>query len=200
MSRARPLKVKDSPVLWVDTKSNSKPASEDQLELLATTENVDIDDLLDEGLTQGDVVLRVREAIGDTIPAGVLEAQEKRREERKEAEKCRLCGKEGDSTRHHFINKWILRELSEYHSKWSDRRDNCIPVCIHCHRELHLRNDEDKSIVKYLEPREKQYVLEALDNLADQRPRLVLLLARGDASVYESQLVKDWINGKFDKE
>lgn len=193
MSRARPVAGE-----WWDMKRSGEQASEEQLELLATVENVELDDLLDADLSQGDVVLRLRNALGENrIPDSVLKRRERLREARHKLPNCRICEEIGDSTRHHFVNKWILRELEHYARKWSSRTLNTIPICLRCHRKLHLRSEGPHSIVPYLEDREKEFAEAALEAFADEHPRIVVLLARGDDSVYESRLMKDWILGLF---
>lgn len=192
MSRARPILGK-----WFDVNKNGIEATDEQLELLATVENVDLDELLDADLTQGEVIARLRLAIGDTVPESVIRRREALREERKTVPECRICGKKGDSTRHHFVNKWILKELATYSQKWADRSRNCIPLCIHCHREVHSRSLGTHSIVPYLTDKERQFAEEALTTLSEERPKILILLARGDSDVYETRLVRDWIEGKF---
>ena len=197
MSRARPIKIGDERI-WFDTARNGERAKEDHLELLALVEDIDLDDLLDEHVTQGEVIKRIRGALGiDNIPAEIVKKREDWRDARHEAPQCRICGKEGNSTKHHYVNRWILKELVDYAWKWADRNKNTIPVSIKCHRELHKRDGEAKSIAPYLKDNEKDFVEAALIALQKQRPSVALLLARGDDSVYESQLLKDWINGVF---
>src|SRR5690348_12089316 len=124
MSRARSITI-DGQKHWFDMRSGAK-ASDKQIELLATVEDLDLDELLESYVTQADVLRRLREAFGEApIPFEVLEKRQKWRKQRQEQPPCRLCGKIGDSTRHHFVNKWILRELSGYSAKWANRRDNC---------------------------------------------------------------------------
>lgn len=198
MSRARPITV-NGQTFWFDVRRNHEVATEEQIELLAVVEDADMDDLFDQSLTQGDVVYRLRKALGElVIPEEVLEKRAKWKEERQAQPQCRICAKEGDSTKHHFVNKWLLKELSGYAQKWCARSVNCIPVCIDCHRHLHMRNTGVHSIYPFLTETEKQFADDALSALADERPKLLLLLARGSATVYESQLIKDWINGRFD--
>lgn len=204
MSRARPIILGEDHAVWFDTKRNGQRASDEQVELLALVERIELDDLLDISLTQGEVIDRLRKALGqDRIPVEVLERREKWREERHSLPPCRICDKEGDSTKHHFVNKWILRELQYYAQKWADRTKNTIPLCIHCHRGLHLRDDKDefyiadKSIVSRLTEVEKAFVEAALQALFEEHPKLLILIARGDDSSYEARLVKDWIEGKF---
>jgi hypothetical protein len=177
---------------------NGEPATDEQMELLATAEGLDLDDLLDESLTQGEVVRRLRTAMGvDRIPNEVLRRREQWRKQRQTLPACRMCGKEGDSTKHHFINKWILKELSGYAKDWADRSKNTIPLCIHCHRDIHSRNGVAVSIADYLNETEKAFAEAALGRLAEERPKLMILLARGSDSVYESRLIKDWMEGMF---
>lgn len=212
MSRARPVILPDalSPLFeadpafdgqkyWMDVSRNGEMASSRQLELLAVVEDVDLDDLLDTLVTQGDVLKRLRFALGqDPIPTDILMRRELWRAQRQLQPCCRKCGKEGDSTKHHFINKWILRELRDYTQKWADRSKNCIPLCIDCHRHLHQRFDRaNKSIAEHLEDAERRFAQAALDALELERPRLLLLIAKGDPEVYETKLVRDWIEGAF---
>ncbi len=199
MSRARPV-VLGGDKIWFDTKLNGQKATDEQIELLALVEQTELDDLLDANLSQGEVIERLRNALGqNAIPDDVLQRRKEWREERHTLPPCRNpeCGKEGDSTKHHFVNKWILRELEYYAVKWADRSKNTIPLCIHCHRALHLRIGKIKSIVDWLTQEERAFVEAALTALSEQHPKLLILLARGDDSVYESRLAKDWIEGKF---
>lgn len=194
MSRARPIAG-----LWFDQNRNGEIASDEQLELLASVLDVEVDELLDAGYTQGQVMERLKMELGiGPIPEDVLERRARARAQRQVQPVCRKCGKEGDSTRHHYVNRWILKELSSYASKWADRSKNCIPLCIECHRHLHYRDDSDKSIVGLLSEEEKQFLNEALNGLANERPRLLISIGKGDPGVYEAQLVKDWFNGAFD--
>jgi len=199
MSRARPIILPDGETFWVDTKRNNERATEEQLELLMTVEAVELDDLLDGiELSQGEAIRRLRKALGqDFIPEAVLKRRAQMRNERKAQPTCRMCGRAGDSTKHHFINKWILRELSSYARRWSSRQRNCIPLCIECHRMIHSRSRGVNSIVEMLNDTEKQFAEEALHTLSEEHPKLLILIARGDDSVYESRLVKDWIEGRF---
>lgn len=192
MSRARKIGG-----YWFDVHRNGQPATDEQIELLATAEELDLDDLLDSNLSQGEVVQRLRDALGENgIPDDVLKRREEWREHRHTLPECRICGVVGDSTKHHFVNKWILKELPYYAQRWADRTKNTIPVCIHCHRELHKR-DEVFSIVEYLSVEEKDFTQRAIQALADERPKLLILVATGDDTIYESRLMKDWIEGHF---
>lgn len=200
MSRARPIRI-DGKEHWFDMKQSSAKATAEQLELLATVERLDLDDLLDEHITQGEVIARLRNALGsDSIPYDVLRRRQEWRAQRQSQPECRMCGKLGDSTRHHFINRWILRELEGYAKLWSDRGKNCIPLCIECHRDIHMRTGESVSIAPYLTDDEKKFADSALTALAEQRPKLLILIAKGDDSVYEARLAKDWFEGKFQTE
>lgn len=201
MSRVRPIYMPDGSTIWFDTHKNGLKATDEQLELLVTVTDEDLDDLLDGGgLTQEQVIARLRDALDQgCIPPEVIEKRQKWRDQRRKAPRCRICEKEGDSTRHHFVNKWILRELEYYEQKWADRSKNCIPVCIDCHRDLHSRDNGPHSIVEFLSNEEMDFAEAALHALSEERPKLLILLARGDHSVYESQLVKDWLEGLFQR-
>jgi hypothetical protein len=192
MSRARPICGK-----WFDTDQNHRKATDEQLELLATVEQIELDDLLDTPLTQGEVVRRLREALGQNpIPKEVVERRQKWRRERSAQPSCRKCGKVGDSTKHHFVNKWILKELSNYQQIGS--RDRCtIPLCIDCHRDIHARNGEDVSIASLLNTEEKSYAQARIEQLLLEHPKIFNLLIQGNANVYEARLAKDWANGLF---
>lgn len=199
MSRARSVILPDGSKKWFDVKRNGQSASDEQIELLAVIEEVDLDDLLDTVLTQGEVLTRLRVALGQNgvVPTDVLLRVAEWRQQRQLQPCCRKCGKEGDSTKHHFVNKWILKELQDYDQKWADRRENTIPVCINCHKHLHRRDDEAKSIAEYLSESEKEFANAALSALAEERPKLMILIARGDNGTYETRLVRDWFEGKF---
>lgn len=198
MSRARSI-ILDGEEHWFDMNQNHRIATDKQLELLSMVEDLDLEDLLESSVTQGDVLKRLRSALGhDTVPIEVIRKRQRWREERRTAPNCRMCEKVGDSTRHHFVNRWILRELDSYASKWADRKVNCIPVCIDCHRDLHDRSGPAKSIADRLSNEEKRFADRALAQLAEERPKLLILIAKGDDSVYEARLVKDWIEGKFE--
>lgn len=195
MSRSRPI-ITPHGDFWIDRKCDGNKATHDQLEVLAANLNVEMDDLLDEVWTQGDVVRKLREVCGQTPPEEVLDRMKTARVARQVMPECRCCGKAGDSTQHHFVNKWILRELQYYEPKWAKRSINCIPVCIDCHRDLHAR-DGVNSIADKLTADEKAFAEAALSALAEERPKLLVLIARGSDSTYETRLVRDWLEGKF---
>lgn len=207
MSRSRPIRTKDGVILrfrdgreaWIDRHKDGQKATAEQLELLATVDDVDLDDLLDEVLTQGNVVDRVNQALGlvPVIPDEVLVKRQRWRAQRQTQPMCRKCEKVGDSTKHHFVNKWILRELRHYQEKWANRSRNCIPLCIRCHRDLHQRDDADKSIVRLLTDAEKAFAQEAVSALLHERPAIFELQLFGDPGVYEARLIQDWSRGEF---
>lgn len=197
MSRARPITI-NGETHWFDTDKNHRKATDKQLELLSTVEQVELEDLLESNITQGETLNRLREALGQNpIPMEILARRQAFRKERATQPPCRMCGKLGDSTKHHFVNKWILKELESYERKWSNRKENCIPLCINCHRNLHYRYNGPVSIAEYLTDSEKAYADRALTALAEERPKLLILIAKGDDSVYEARLIKDWFEGKF---
>lgn len=205
MSRARYIKLPKALVedpeedrIWFDTNLNGAKAKPQHLELLALVEDIDLDDLLDEHIVQATVIERLRDALGqNNIPEDIIQRREEWRAQRHTEEPCRICDAEGDSTRHHFVNRWILKELVDYAWKWSPRVRNCIPVCIRCHRNLHEREGPAKSIVEYLNDEERAFVQAALEALGKERPSLFVLLVCGDDSVYESKLLKDYALGFF---
>lgn len=201
MSRARYIDLSDDPEdrIWFDTHLDGEKAKPAHIEVLALVEDIDIDDLLDGHVTQKEVILRLRNALGQNgIPEEIEERRKKWKEARRVAPECRICGKKGDSTKHHFVNKWILRELSEYSRKWSDRSVNTIPVCISCHRNLHEREGPAKSIVEYLNSEEREFAYDALKAFTEQKPKTAWLITLGDDSVYEARMMKDFVVGLFD--
>lgn len=211
MSRARPLVIPENlhPLVeddqafaegkyWLDVHRNGEQATSRQLELLSAVEDVDLDDLLDSVVTQGEVLRRLRDALGQgPIPEEILERQRVAREVRKSQPECRFCGTIGNSTRHHFVPRWLLKELDGYQSRWADRSVNCIPLCTECHKAFHQRDEVDKSILPLLTRAERDFAERALAALAEERPKLLILIARGGSQVYENQLVRDWFDGKF---
>lgn len=183
---------------WFDTGKNARKATVFQIELLASALDISIDDLLDKQLNQGEIVVALREALGeDRIPSEIEERRLRDREERKRERPCRICGRKGDSTRHHFVNRWILRILSNYHLV-GDRRICTIPVCTKDHRDLHSRENGPLSIARHLDERERQFVREHIERLRREHQGLFDMLADGDPAVYEACLVQDWLDGKFD--
>lgn len=198
MSRARDIEVGNE-TIWFDTRLDGEKARLDHLEVLALVEDIDIDDLLDGHVTQKDVIFRLREALGQNgVPEEIKERRAKWKEARRAAPKCRICTELGDSTKHHFVNKWILRELKDYARLWADRSVNTIPVCLECHRNLHERNGPAKSIAEHLTREEKDFAYRALEAFREQKPSMSWLVTRGDDSVYEARLMKDFVIGLFD--
>lgn len=198
MSRARDIRIGDEQI-WFDTNLNGVKARVDHLELLALVEDLDIDDLLDGHVTQKDVIDRLRNALGqNTIPDEIKERRKKWKEARRVAPECRICDKKGDSTKHHFVNKWILKELRDYGRLWADRTINTIPVCLKCHRNLHEREGPAKSIAEHLKGSEKEFAYRALKAFTEQKGKTAWLIALGDDSVYEARLMKDFVAGLFD--
>jgi hypothetical protein len=205
MSRARSITYEGEQV-WFDCKKNSGPARVEDLETLAAVEEIEIDDLLDEGLNQGAVITRLRDALGQgTIPEHVLIRARERKIQQETAPECRLCSLDGQAcegkiTRHHFVTRWLMKELENYEAY--ARRDRCtIPVCMGRHRNLHMRTEEDKSIVTYLNETERKFAHKMLSELEEQHPRIMDLARAGDPSLsYEARLVRDYDEGKFSHE
>ena len=198
MSRAR--NIGD---LIFDTKGSCK-ATVAQLELLADVEDVSLDDLLDEGLTQNQAYSRIQLVISrDLIPQGVLERRRLRKLHSQQAPDCRICTLngwecEGNSTRHHFIPRWMMLLLENYQA-YASRTRCTIPICIGRHRDLHYRsNESEKSIVRYLTPDERVFAQKMLDELRSQHGATFDLMAGGDSAYsYEAQLAQDYFRGEF---
>lgn len=203
MSRARSISI-NGEKNWYDTKRNSHLATPAQLELLASSEDIEFDDLLEEGLSQGEVIVRLRKILGQgSIPPEILQRQHKSRVEAAKTPVCRICSNdglecEGRTTKHHFINKWIMKELENYEA-YASRKLCTIPVCVGRHRDLHMReNNGSKSIYKYLTATERQFAQKMLDEIKEQHPKIFDLAAGGDPEVsYVACLVADYQNGNF---
>jgi hypothetical protein len=202
VSRARYIELPGGEIFWFDTSRNGEKAeaalADSQLEMLAALEAVDIDQLLESEITQGEMVDRLRKAFGQyTAPDAIIERRDALRKERSKQPECRSCGATGNSTKHHFVNKWMLKELSHYAQRWADRKKNCIPLCITCHREIHRRDMGVHSIAGMLTETERKFAWRALDAFSDQHPSIAMTMLKGDSSVYEAQLMKDFIQGNF---
>lgn len=205
MSRARSIEFQGTRH-WFDVHRKNEPASVAHLELLSAAENLEIDDLLDEGLTQGEIILRLRETLGQgVIPADVLERQRARKIEASKPVECRLCSMDGRAcegriTRHHFISRWLMRELSNYEA-YAARSKCCIPICMGRHRDLHMRNEGDKSIWRYLTREERLFAHKMLTELREEHEKIFDLLAGGEGDVsYEAQLIRDYQASNFIRE
>lgn len=199
MSRARPICLPDGDVVWFDTKQNGEQASVEQLELLVAVTGTELDDLLDADVTQGALIRHLREALDQgCVPAEVIERRRLYKEMRRHAPECRSCGLPGNSTRHHFVNKWIMKTLSNYVEVGA--RPLCtIPLCIECHRDLHDRSRATVSIVPYLTRGEKRFASDLIERLRRERPGIFNLLSEGAPEAYEARLVRDWTDGLFDR-
>lgn len=202
MSRARPIEIAGEQH-WFDTKINHKRATASQLTLLAAVEGVPVDDLLDESVSQGQVLTRLREVLhGESIPIEVIERRRHARELAALEPTCRICDAhgfecEGEITRHHFIPRWIMRELDNYVA-YAARVRCTIPICIGRHRDLHFRDGKGgKSIIPYLTDAERAFGAKLLDELQEQHPKIFALISGGDETTYEGQLLKDYREGLF---
>jgi len=200
MSRARPWRDRETgQTHWFDYRSSS--ATVEQLEILADAEGLDLDDLLDEGLSQRQVLFRLH-AVTNLIPEKVLERRQERLERSQIEPVCRICSLygwtcEGKITRHHFVPRWLMRELDSYQTYAAKARCT-IPVCVGRHRDLHYReSDIDKSIVPYLTAEEKELATILLQELKDERPSIYELIGGGSTASYEYQLVRDFKRGGF---
>lgn len=200
MSRARPYRELETGITyWFDYRN--PVATPEHLELLADVEQVDLDDLIDAGLSQRQVLFRLHEA-EKLIPALVIERRNKRLEKASIQPVCRICDLhgwecEGKITRHHFVPRWLMRELDHY-QRYAAKSRCTVPVCIGRHRDLHYRdNDLDKSIVQYLTSSERELAEEILLELKDEHPAIFELISGGSTESYEYSLVRDFLTGRF---
>lgn len=205
MSRARPYTYKNE-VIWFDKKAGKATAQ--QLELLSDLEEIEMDDILEEQaegkLSQKEVLKRLH-TLDNLIPPDVLRRRRERLERAKLEPACRICEVletecEGRITRHHFVPKWIMRELSNYQA-YAPRSRCTIPLCVGRHRDIHYRGRDrflaDKSITPYLRDTERKLAEKMLNELKDERPALYELLLSGDCNAYEWQLIRDFSQGRF---
>ncbi len=201
MSRAREIGG-----LWFDVQKNHEKATSSQLELLAAAENIPLDDLLDEGLRQGEIIMRLREALGEgVIPPEILERKRLAKEAARYQPACRICSTlewecDGSITRHHFVPRWMMLLLENYVA-YAARSKCTIPVCVGRHRDLHLRGDMEtpKSIAQFMTDDERKFAQKMLDELKDQHPMVFDLILGGDENAYEYVLLRDYSVGNFRK-
>lgn len=194
MSRAKRFTHGDVEI-WFDYGSVATVA---QLELLADLTGEPIDDLLDANLHQKEVARRLFSMQG-LVPERVLENRRKAREQSDTT--CRWCEAdglkcEGRITRHHYVPRWMMLELENYNA-YAPRRLCTIPICLGRHRDLHLRDGSPKSIVQYLNDRERAFAEKMISELREEHPRIFDLLASGDEFAYEGQLIRDYLAGEF---
>ncbi len=200
MSRARPwIHPHTGQTIWFDRQAK---ATAEQLEFLADVEGIDLDDLLDEGMTQRQVLARLHGHDGK-IPPEVFVRRAARQLALVHENECVICSThdlvcEGDITKHHFIPRWMMLLLDNYNA-YSSRSKCCIPICLSRHRDLHLRSDKaPKSIAEYLRPDQRAFAQKMLDELREQRPAVFELILGGNPdTTYEATLIYDYIQGKF---
>jgi hypothetical protein len=207
MSRARPINFPDGETIWFDQNKNGQKASSSQLAWLAAAENTPIDSLLDEGLSQGNVLFRLRAVLEPgTIPLDIIERRRKAREEARRQPACRICTSmgwecDGDITRHHFVPRWMMLELENY-TAYAARSKCTIPICIGRHRDLHLDDDREtpKSLAQFMTDDERAFAQKMLEELEWQHPRMFKLIRGGVAGKeYERQLIEDYDADLFSK-
>lgn len=190
--------------LGFDKKASHEKATTSQLELLAAAENTPVDDLLDEGLNQGQIRHRLVNILhADIIPAEVLERRRAAKIAAQTQPECRICSTQGwecdgSITRHHFVPRWMMLLLENYAS-YASRSKCTIPVCMGRHRDLHLRSDQEtpKSIAGVLTDDERKFAQKMLTEFKEQHPFVFDLILAGDDSTYEAQLVHDYSVGRF---
>lgn len=187
-----------------DKKMSHKKATPAQLEALAAAEGIPIDDLLDEGLNQGEVRKRLTDIYhANVVPAEVIERRRIAREQAALEPECRICSAlgwecDGSITRHHFVPRWMMLMLDNYQA-YAARIRCTIPACIGRHRDLHLRGDEEtpKSIVQFLNDQERAFAEKMLTEFKEQHPKVFDLIAGGDEGTYEYHLIRDFNLGRF---
>lgn len=178
-------------------------ATAKQLELLADVEGLEMDDLLEEGLSARAVLYRLN-IHSNLIPAEVLERKRQRQAiPRYWEQPCRICTPnnwecEGRITRHHFVPRWLMLTLKDYED-YAPRTRCTIPVCVGRHRDLHLRRrvKQSKSIAPFLTDSEKAFAEKLIVKLKKERPAIYDLIASGTESSYEYTLVRDYQLGLF---
>jgi hypothetical protein len=190
--------------LGFDKKASHKKATPEQLETLAAAENVPLDDLLDEGLNQGQIRERLTLIChANVVPPEVIERRRIAKALAALEPQCRICTPnewecQGRITRHHFMPRWMMLLLENY-TAYAARVRCTIPVCVGRHRDLHLRGDTDtpKSIPQFLTDHERAFAVKMLTEFREQHPHVYDLIAGGDESTYEYQLIRDFNLGRF---
>lgn len=190
-----------------DKKASHRKATASQLAALAAAEGISLDDLLEEGLTQGQVRARMTMIFhGDVIPPEVLERKRALKAAARQQPQCRICTAlgtdcEGFITRHHFVPRWMMLKLENYQA-YAARSKCTIPICIGRHRDLHLDDDIDtpKSIAQYMTDDERAFAQKMLSELFEQvgtstREWLDTSLVRE----YDRILIEDYHLGAFRK-
>lgn len=206
MSRARPIRLPDGTEIWFDQNLNGQKAKSSQLAWLAAAEDVPIDSLLDEGLSQGHVLFRLREVMEPgTIPFDIIERRRAAREEARKQPACRICPElglecDGDITRHHFVPRWMMLELENY-AAYAARSKCTIPICIGRHRDLHLDDDQEtpKSVAQFMSDDERRFAQRMLEELEWQHPAMFKFIRQGGKGTYEQQLLTDYDADLFAK-
>lgn len=205
MSRARPIQFENE-TLWFDQNKNGQKATSKQLGWLAAAENTPIDTLLDEGLSQGQVLFRLRSVMEPgTIPLEIIERRRQAREAARQQPDCRICSAldlvcDGDITRHHFVPRWMMLELENY-TAYAARSKCTIPICIGRHRDLHLDDDKEtpKSLAQFMTDDERKFAQRMLEELEWQHPAMFKFIRQGGKGTYEQQLLEDFDADMFSK-
>lgn len=214
MSRARPINLPDGTQIWFDQNQNGQKATAGQLAWLAAAEDCAIDNLLDEGLSQGQVLFRLRQVMEPgTIPLDIIERRRKAREDARKQPACRICPAlpppvghlrrrecDGDITRHHFVPRWMMLELENYKA-YAARSKCCIPICIGRHRDLHLDDDKEtpKSLAQFMTDDERRFAHKMLEELEWQHPAMFKFIRQGGKGTYEQQLLADFDSDLFSR-
>jgi hypothetical protein len=60
-----------------------------------------------------------------------------------------------------------------------------------------MRNGTARSIVPHLNSTEKKFAQRALTALKEENPQLFIWIAEGSDKVYETRLVRDYLEGRF---
>lgn len=192
-------RVRQAGGLWFDKHQHNDVATPEQLERLADLMGEELDDLLDAGFRQKEVLEALREFEGtnnrpDHIPPYRPASPH---------DPCRICTPrgwecEGSSSKHHFVPKWMMKQLENYKA-YAPRSVCTIPICIGRHRDLHLRGEEEtpKSVASILNSEEKGFANKLLGELRAQHPQLFETILGGDEGTYEHILIMDFVRGKF---
>lgn len=185
-------------VYWFDAYGE---ATVEQIEVLAEMEGVEVDDLLDERLSTRAVLYRLNHNSG-LIPHEII--AQKRGGPGKYKYKAPVCRFhpdptecEGVITKHHFVPRWLMLELRDY-VDYAPRSYCTIPACVGIHRFLHKREGgASKSVASALTDDEKNLAEHLIRSLKAERPSLYNLIAQGDRTSYEWQLIHDYETGRF---
>ena len=208
-------RVREVSGLYFDKHKHNEDPTVGQLERLADLSGDPIEDLLEAGFNQKQVMEALRSLEGTMNRPPHIRAKIRLAED----QACRICTPlsqvcEGQITRHHFVPKWMMKELEDYRA-YASRGVCTIPICLGRHRDLHLRGEEprratldrllrrpkrsltSKHVSDILSQEERGFADKLIQEFRDQHPGIFDNMVAGDETSYEHILVMDFLKGRF---